>query len=611
MAIYRGPGGAGDATNDASSQAIIATQAAQEAEAAKVEAQAYAEQVKGVVEIKSNQFTGDGSTTSFVLSAAPANKTNVIVEVDGVVQQTSSYSVSGSTLTFTEAPYNGAAIETRIISNTGTLNSAQAENVSFYQTGSGAVTRDVQSKIRETVSVKDFGAVGDGITDDTAAIQAALNSGTIVEIPNGTYLTGKLDVRLNTHIIGKGRAVLKARTGTDNPKILSFSSSGFNYISGVYFDGNTSSSQDFSNIIAVYLSNWVIFDSCVWINCKGIAIVYSNSSYGGVRNSTFKDCGVYHLISGLEEDKKQAIAVTEVCDMPFANYNKFYNIGLDCISFANSNIYGASAIGNTIRTSHSGSIYVSTCSHTVVANNLITNGATGGNAIDCSNAKDIVISSNICVGNGAAGILVADCKNVTVTGNNCSNNWQSKTSVHKGGITLASNSPGSISNIALTNNTCYDTQGSNVTQINAIGLVTTNGGTYSDVNIDMSNNLFGYTSTGTLDKTAIFQTQVLGICGYPYAVNLNNLSETILYKAPNKYGEYNIIQTGSAAFGKFMATPGGVGQKLLDPDSAYSLTDTGTTQAVYYDSGTQTVRLKNRTGVTKTYLILPVNWSTL
>ena len=46
--------------------------------------------------------------------------------------------------------------------------------VGFLQSGTGAVTRTVQAKERDVVSVKDFGVVGDGTTDDTTALTAAI-----------------------------------------------------------------------------------------------------------------------------------------------------------------------------------------------------------------------------------------------------------------------------------------------------------------------------------------------------------------------------------------------------------------------------------------------------
>lgn len=61
--------------------------------------------------------------------------------------------------------------------------------VGFLQSGTGAQARTVQAKLRETVSVKDFGAVGDGISDDTAAFTAAKNArgSDPVFIPSANY----------------------------------------------------------------------------------------------------------------------------------------------------------------------------------------------------------------------------------------------------------------------------------------------------------------------------------------------------------------------------------------------------------------------------------------
>ena len=71
-------------------------------------------------------------------------------------------------------------------------------SVLFTQSGTGAVERTVESKLRDVVSVKDFGAVGDGVTDDTAAINAALAASYTVSFPAGTYrLTSTVNFRSN------------------------------------------------------------------------------------------------------------------------------------------------------------------------------------------------------------------------------------------------------------------------------------------------------------------------------------------------------------------------------------------------------------------------------
>lgn len=97
-----------------------------------------------------------------------------------------------------------------------------AEMVAFKQSGAGAVARTVDAKMRESVSVKDFGAVGDGVTDDTAAIQAAVNKvitaadgGYSLTLPEGVYrLTAPITVTGSLRVVGEGAAPYANGPGT-------------------------------------------------------------------------------------------------------------------------------------------------------------------------------------------------------------------------------------------------------------------------------------------------------------------------------------------------------------------------------------------------------------
>lgn len=57
----------------------------------------------------------------------------------------------------------------------------------YTASGAGAVTRTTTDKMNEQMSVKDFGAAGDGVADDTGAFQRALAASDNVFVPQGTY----------------------------------------------------------------------------------------------------------------------------------------------------------------------------------------------------------------------------------------------------------------------------------------------------------------------------------------------------------------------------------------------------------------------------------------
>jgi len=84
--------------------------------------------------------------------------------------------------------------------------------VGFQQAGTGATARTSQAKMRDILSVMDFGATGNGVTDDTAAIRAALvyadslAPGVGLFFPSGTYnISGTLSIPAGVRCYGEGR----------------------------------------------------------------------------------------------------------------------------------------------------------------------------------------------------------------------------------------------------------------------------------------------------------------------------------------------------------------------------------------------------------------------
>lgn len=101
--------------------------------------------------------------------------------------------------------------------------------------GTGAVTRTVASKLNDTVSVKDFGATGNNSTDDTAAIQAAINSGAyVINFPAGIYKISAA-ININASIIING-------SGTTATQIVTYNAT------ANMFNINTAYSVEFNDL---------------------------------------------------------------------------------------------------------------------------------------------------------------------------------------------------------------------------------------------------------------------------------------------------------------------------------------------------------------------------
>jgi hypothetical protein len=146
--------------------------------------------------------TATAGQTVFTLSTVTytPGTNSLSVFVDGVNQYDGSsfayVETNSTTVTFTAGLHVGALVKfTTAVSLSSGVNNASL--VTYDPPFMGSVATTVEDKLAQTISVKDFGATGDGVTDDTIAIQNAINyvsNSTFrgLYFPAGTYVYSKL-----------------------------------------------------------------------------------------------------------------------------------------------------------------------------------------------------------------------------------------------------------------------------------------------------------------------------------------------------------------------------------------------------------------------------------
>ena len=109
--------------------------------------------------IASQTFSGDNSTVAFTLSDTQTTA-SCIVAINGVVQlPTTAYAVSGTTMTFTEAPASGDVIEVRKLTTTSSITSlANGDNTAVVEAVDGAAQVKITGSLLPVAS--DGGSLG-------------------------------------------------------------------------------------------------------------------------------------------------------------------------------------------------------------------------------------------------------------------------------------------------------------------------------------------------------------------------------------------------------------------------------------------------------------------
>jgi parallel beta-helix repeat protein len=190
-------------------------------------------------------ITATAGQTVFNLSISYQPGTNSLsVFVDGVNQygpgaQYAYTETDSDTVTFVSGLHVGAEVKftTTQQQSAGAVDASQ---VTYTPAGAGAVATNVQAKLRQTVSIMDFGAVGDGTTDNTTAIQAAITAASSIYVPAGIFLCGDLTLDADTTLFGTGiSSQLKRKSGLTTAAWITGTNTSNVLIENLCLDGNS------------------------------------------------------------------------------------------------------------------------------------------------------------------------------------------------------------------------------------------------------------------------------------------------------------------------------------------------------------------------------------
>lgn len=166
--------------------------------------------------------------------------------------------------------------------------------VGYTQGGTGAVATTVQAKLRQTVSVFDFGAVGDGTTNDTAAVSAAIATGFGVYVPMGyTFaITGNVTGFANNQQIFGGGKFKKLGT-TQTPMFLLPDESDNVWFNGLEFDGTSANFSAGNPVPAIlgYITKSLKVTNCYFYNIIDAGIKLRDGANLYASGNTFYNVG--------------------------------------------------------------------------------------------------------------------------------------------------------------------------------------------------------------------------------------------------------------------------------------------------------------------------------
>lgn len=400
----------------------------------------------------------------------------------------------------------------------------------FIQSGTGATLRTVQDKARDFKTLKDFGAVGDGVADDTAAIQAALTSSGTIVATKGTYkITSTLTIPSNTTFRGERDAIIQ--TAVTNISLLLGSTVSNCVVEGIHFKQTAGGATAYVGGVHFYNSA-----GCIVRNSKLEGMQWAGVFFDGCTR-----CEAYNNIATAFIGTNQDAA--DFC---------LYNACIECKVIDNQ-CFGGGAHGVLVQDPYAGLIPSKNLiarnnvgQHTAYGIAVYLPGSSGSgdswNHIKDNHIQDIQGSFVTNRDSGAGIYIVGDWAGSTqVTGNNIKNCCVQtlSRSLAPGGIGI-NGIPSTVGKVIISNNTI-----TGMTQGDGIIITTSSGGAI------VSNNVVRMPSTnngtgvggGVMAGTGIF-TQGSSNLEFNNNTAINLGSGSAFFQFANGISSSNVIVNG-------------------------------------------------------------------
>lgn len=186
----------------------------------------------------------------------------------------------------------------------------------------GNVTKKATvNSLGPTVSVKAYGATGDGVTDDTAAIQAACTAANGVFFPSGTYkITAPITLKSNNMVYGEGASSVILYDGTATSQGALYANSGSNtvYVENLVVQNlkilgtvATAGFSEFIHLVAFHGVRNCLIDSCEIVGFRGDGIIIGSGDVALQERHnvdvTISNC----YIDGVNNDNRNGISVID------------------------------------------------------------------------------------------------------------------------------------------------------------------------------------------------------------------------------------------------------------------------------------------------------------